>query len=184
MKTRKQEPDFASRAADAQRMLRIQRDPRFLELQEALNAQTAEVQKPEKKSFMGTRETKESWKQQLSDGLRKLIQTVNMSLDPSMAEKQLENVYRWYVASRPGFSGAPCQAGDAPSPGRPAEMGFYNFCADEVLRHPAPPGSAYFTKEDHEGDLMTSQSVERVEDFEGGGLGFSETPTKLELIRP
>ncbi|CAK8988575.1 unnamed protein product [Durusdinium trenchii] len=164
LKTRKQEPDFASRAADAQRMLRIQRDPRFLELQEALNAQTAEVQKPEKKSFMGTRETKESWKQQLSDGLRKLIQTVNMSLDPSMAEKQLENVYRWYVASRPGFSGAPCQAGDAPSPGRPAEMGFYNFCADEVLRHPAPPGSAYFTKEDHEGDLMTSQSVERVEE--------------------
>ena len=63
-------------------------------------------------------------------------------------------------------------------------MGFYNFCADEVLRHPAPPGSAYFTKEDHEGDLMTSQSVECVEDFEGGGLGFSETPTKLELIRP
>eukprot|EP00913_Durusdinium_trenchii_P029258 g27426.t1 len=179
LKTRKQEPDFASRAADAQRMLRIQRDPRFLELQEALNAQTAEVQKPEKKSFMGTRETKESWKQQLSDGLRKLIQTVNMSLDPSMAEKQLENVYRWYVASRPGFSGAPCQAGDAPSPGRPAEMGFYNFCADEVLRHPAPPGSAYFTKEDHEGDLMTSQSVERVEDFEGGGLGRPMAEARL-----
>ena len=153
LKTGRRVSSFAARAADAQRLLGIKKDPRFVELQEALQ-KAEDSEKSSRMSFFGTGETKASWKQHLRDGLRKLIHTVSMSSDPSMAERQLEDVYRWYVTSQPGQA---CKAVDS-------GLGFYNFGADEVLRHPAPPGSAYYTKEDHENELVTSESMQRVED--------------------
>ena len=145
MKSRERRPPaFASRAADAQKMLQIQKDPRFLELQAALQAEPvsgprdggarngsrsgAQTARP---NFMGTLETKASWKQHFYAGLRMLIETVNMSLDPKMAEKQLEEAYRWYRSSKQ--PGETCKAGNL-------GPDFHDFCADEVLRHPAQPG--------------------------------------------
>lgn len=144
-------PAFAARAADAQKMLQIQKDPRFLELQAALQAEHAsgaqggsgawsgsrsgaQTARP---NFMGTLETKASWKQHFYAGLRMLIETVNMSLDPKMAEKQLEEAYRWYLSSKQ--PGGTCKAGNL-------GPDFHDFCADEVLRHPAQPGQVTATR--------------------------------------
>eukprot|EP00435_Cladocopium_sp_Y103_P007899 s548_g2.t1 len=187
-------PAFASRAADAQKMLQIQKDPRFLELQAALQADPAastgtqggsgarsgshrsgaQTARP---NFMGTLETKASWKQHFYAGLRMLIETVNMSLDPKMAEKQLEEAYRWYLSSKQ--PGGTCKAGDL-------GPDFHDFCADEVLRHPAPPGSAYYTPstEHQEGQPAPSASLEKVEDVDGVKVLAGRTVVEARLASP
>ena len=165
LKTRERRPpSFAARAADAQKMLRVQRDPRYLELQAALQAGHAArgVEKSGKNGpqWMGTLdETKASWIQHHYSGLRMLIETVNMSLDPKMAEKQLDEAYKWFQSSKQPGS-ASCKVGDwAPN--------FHNFCAEEVLPGSRPPpGSAHFTPQvENEGEPTTSNSLEKVEDW-------------------
>ena len=88
-----------------------------------------------------------------------LIETVNMSLDPKMAEKQLDEAYKWFQSSKQPGS-ASCKVGDwAPN--------FHNFCAEEVLPGSRPPpGSAHFTPQvENEGEPTTSNSLEKVEDW-------------------
>ena len=162
LKTKERRPPaFAARAADAQKMLQIQKDPRFLELQAALQAEPKSSRPsgavPRRPNVLGALdETKASWKQHFYAGLRMLIETVNMSPDPKMAEKQLEEAYRWYLSSK--------QPGPTSCKAAPVGPNFHDFCADEVLRHPAQPGSAFYTPTDHEGEPVTSASVEKVEE--------------------
>ena len=168
LKTRERRaPSFAARAADAQKMLRVQRDPRYLELQAALQAgHTARGNNQSAKNgpqWMGTLdETKASWIQHHYSGLRMLIETVNMSLDPKMAEKQLDEAYKWFQSSKQPGS-ASCKVGDwAPD--------FHDFCAEEVLPGSRPPpGSAHFTPQvENEGEPpgpTTSNSEMKVEDW-------------------
>lgn len=184
-------PAFAARAADAQKMLQIQKDPRFLELQAALQAEHAsgaqggsgawsgsrsgtQTARP---NFMGTLETKASWKQHFYAGLRMLIETVNMSLDPKMAEKQLEEAYRWYLSSKQ--PGGTCKAGNL-------GPDFHDFCADEVLRHPAQPGSAYYTPstEHPDGEPAASASMEKMEDVDGVKVVAGRTVVEARLASP
>lgn len=117
-------------AGNAQRLLRVQQDPRLLEMQEALSSDP---------SSEYPSETKAVWLVHFRQGLRKLIDSVAMSPNPDAAERQLDEAYRWYQkARRPAHHAlTSCTAGP----------GFHDFCADEVLRHPAPPGSAFFVPE-------------------------------------
>ena len=120
-------------AGNAQRFLRVQQDPRLQEMQEALlSPEPPELDHPSAGS-----ETKAVWLVQLRQGLRKLIDAVLMSTDPDAAERQLDGAYKWYRNARRSAHQALSTTGP----------GFHNFCADEVLRHPAPPGSAFFAPE-------------------------------------
>ena len=184
LKTRERRPpSFAARAADAQKMLRVQRDPRYLELQAALQAGHAArgVEKSGKNGpqWMGTLdETKASWIQHHYSGLRMLIETVNMSLDPKMAEKQLDEAYKWFQSSKQPGS-ASCKVGDwAP--------GFHDFCAEEVLPGSRPPpGSAHFTPQvENEGEPTTSNSLEKVEELEGVKMLAGRPVAEARLASP
>eukprot|EP00438_Fugacium_kawagutii_P019077 Skav200864 [mRNA] locus=scaffold3214:117092:118356:- [translate_table: standard] len=180
LKTReKRPPAFAARAADAQKMLAVQKDPRFLELQAALRAEPAEPRgrqmhrgaQTARPNVMGSLdETKASWKLHFYGGLRMLIETVNMSLDPRMAEKQLDEAYRWYLASKQlGKDAARTERTERHLPMAALGPDFHDFCAEEVLRNPAQPGSAYYESAGeaiHEADPISSPS-EKLEETLG-----------------
>ena len=139
-------------AGNAQRFLRVQQDPRLLEMQEALfSPDPPELDHPSAGS-----ETKAVWLVQLRQGLRKLIDAVIMSTDPEAAERQLDEAYLWYRKARRSAHHA------FPAPA----TGFHNFRADEVLRHPAPPGSAFFEPEKGDSDRPGASSSHDSAKFE------------------
>ena len=115
-------------AGSAQRFLRVQQDPRLQEMKDALISLNPQSENPSAGS-----ETKAVWHAHVRQGIRKLLDSVLMCTNPDAAERQLDEAYKWYQkARRPSHQ--PLHSGP----------GFHDFCAEEVLRHPAPPGSAYF----------------------------------------
>ncbi|CAJ1375034.1 unnamed protein product [Effrenium voratum] len=134
----------SARAAEAQRLLKLQKDRRFLELKEAYEKLDESLLSEKDTSFLGTRATKSTWYRVLRQNVRKLMDGVMLSRNPESAERQLDETYRWYQQSK-GPHAAVESGGD-----------FHDFCGKERL---ALPGSAFFSRDE---DPSTAASVTEV----------------------
>mmetsp|Transcript_42520 Transcript_42520/g.76379 ORF Transcript_42520/g.76379 Transcript_42520/m.76379 type:complete len:727 (-) Transcript_42520:108-2288(-) len=129
----------AQMASSKQKLLALQHDPRWTELQDVLrrpDEATITVSSPHSSEVRDAK--RQQWNSQLRQGLRKLLDTVMLCSEPEVAERQLSEAYSWFHASKkPGsYHRTPSSGDEGPH--------FNNFFADENLGERRIPGSAFF----------------------------------------
>lgn len=143
-------------ASNQMKLLALQQDPRWFELQNVLRTGTLEASHESAPSHSPEvrNANRQTWNAQLRQGVRTLLDAVMLCSDPEAAERQLTSAYNWFHSSK-----KPGSYHRAPSSGDEGQH-FNEFFADETRGERRLPGSAFFQPMPDSEDLGRTDSLE------------------------
>lgn len=162
-------------ASNANQILSLQHDARFIELQNVLSQKLPE-HADQPNTIRGTLNLR--FDQELRQGVRKLLDSVKMATDPDAARRQLDSAYKWYASSR--------KPGKVERPSGPAPQDFNEYLSDENFGERRLPGSGFYHPPVDSDLPERSRSTTQVEELQctGSPMVAGRPITQVELAPP
>eukprot|EP00930_Biecheleria_cincta_P011893 TRINITY_DN11504_c0_g1_i1.p1 TRINITY_DN11504_c0_g1~~TRINITY_DN11504_c0_g1_i1.p1 ORF type:complete len:731 (-),score=114.86 TRINITY_DN11504_c0_g1_i1:64-2256(-) len=162
-------------ASNANQVLALQHDERFIELQNVLSQKLPE-QGDQPNTIRGTLNLR--FDQELRQGVRNLLDSVKMASDPDAARKQLDSAYKWYKSSR--------KPGKVDRNSGPAPQDFSDYLSDDNFGERRLPGSGFYQPPVDTDLPERSRSTTNADElqFTGSPMVAGRPITQVELAPP